>query len=100
MVDVLLLLLALYFIQEGLAQQAHPEVSFFVDFPDTLLPLGYAVVILLIPTVALALLATIRGFPLGRWPWIASGLAALALLVLTVGVGGPDAVWTIIDPSH
>lgn len=100
LVDALLLLLALYFIQEGQAQRARPDAAFFVDFPDALLPLGYAAVILLVPTIALMLLATLRRLPVGRGSWIASGLAILALLILTIGVGGPDAVWTIVDPSH
>lgn len=95
-----MLALALYFIQEGEAQRSHPNVGFFVHFPRPLLPVAYAAAVVLIPTLAVAVLAAMRRAPLGRWPWIGTAVAVILLIVLTVGVGGPDAVRTIIDPSH
>ncbi len=101
-VQALLLVLALYFIQEGQAQQAAAKtgVTFFVHFPPLLLPVAYAAAIVLIPTLAATILAVMRRAPLGRWPWIGTGIAVALLIILTVGVGGPDAVRTIVDPSH
>ncbi len=99
--DLLLLGLALYFVQEGEAQRAAAKgVTFFVHFPQPLLPVAYAAAVVLIPTLALTILAGMRRAPLGRWPWIGTALAVILLIVLTVGVGGPDAVRTIVDPSN
>lgn len=98
---MLLLGLALYFIQEGEAQRtAGHGVTFFVHFPQPLLPAAYAAAVVLIPTLAVAVLAGLRRAPLGRWPWIGTALAVILLTILTVGVGGPDAVRTIIDPAN
>lgn len=101
LVDVALLTLALYFIQEGQAQAgASAALVFFVDYPGWALPVSYATAAVLVVTLAATVLAGVKRSPLGRLPLIGTALAVILLVVLTAAVGGPDAVRTIIDPSN
>lgn len=95
----MLLALALYFIQEGVAQQSKPDIQFFVEFPTKLLPLAYAVPILLIPTVAISAITIRRKLEPRRWPWVTTLLAASALGIIVAELG-LDGVATIIDPTR
>jgi hypothetical protein len=52
----------------------------------------------LVLTLAVTVLSALKRAPLGRWPLIGTALAVTLLIVLTAGVGGPDAVRTIIAP--
>ena len=96
--NLLLLILALYLLQEGLAQKATPGLRFFVDFPTELLPLAYAAALLLLPNLALSFFVVLRGLPKRRWPWVTTVLAAILLGVIVVNLG-LDAVLTIISPE-
>ena len=92
-------MLALYFIQEGEAQRrAAGAVEFFVDYPGWLLPVAYTAAVVLVLTLAVTVLSALKRIPLGRWPLIGTVLAVILSIVLTAGVGGPDAVLSIIAP--
>lgn len=99
-INLLLLTLALYFIQEGVAQQqaAGKPITFFVDFPTELLPLAVIAVLLLIPNLAVIALSLLRNLYRRRWPWITTFIATVLLAIITLKVGF-DGVLTIIDPS-
>ncbi len=96
-IDVALLALALYFIQEGMAQRANPDVRFFVRFPAELLPLAYVAALLLLPNFAVTGLALARNLYRRRWPWVTTFVSAILLAVITAVVGW-DGVVTIISP--
>lgn len=97
--DLLLIVLALYLIQEGEAQRARPDVPFFVHFPITFLPLAYAALILLVTNLALVFFVVLRGLRRRRWPWVTTLLAivCLGIIVAQIGFGG---VYTIIHPTR
>ncbi|MDP9212032.1 MAG: hypothetical protein M3N59_02020 [bacterium] len=98
LINVGLLILALYFIQEGEAQRAHPDLRFFVDFPVVLLPLAYAAALLLIPNFAVTAFVLARNLYRRRWPWVTTFVSAVLLAVITAMVGW-DGVATIIKPG-
>jgi 4-amino-4-deoxy-L-arabinose transferase-like glycosyltransferase len=97
-IDAALLILALYFIQEGEAQRAHPNLWFFVDFPTKLLPLAYAAAILMIPNLAVTALTLIRNLYRRRWPWVTTLVAAILLSVIIAMIGW-SGVGEIIKPG-
>lgn len=95
--NILLLTLGLYFIQEAQAQRANPDFHFFVPFPQPLLPLAYAAVLLLLPNFAIIAITIKRRLWKRRWPWVTTALAAVLLLVVAAKIG-PAGVWAIISP--
>jgi hypothetical protein len=97
-IDSLLLVLAFYFIQEGQAQRANPNLVFFVDFPTGLLPLAYLAVLLLLPNFAVIFFAIVRNLYRRRWPWLTTAMAVILLGVIGYQLG-LDGIRTIIDPG-
>jgi len=97
-VNVFVLALALYLLQEGRAQQASPNISFFVDFPTKLLPLGYLALGTAIANFSILAITAWRRLPKRRWPFVTTLLAVIALgvIVAELGVGN---VRAIIDPA-
>ncbi len=98
LINVALLILALYFIQEGEAQRTHPDLRFFVDFPVVLLPLAYAAALLLIPNFAVTAFVLARNLYRRRWPWVTTLVSVVLLAIITMAVGW-DGVATIINPG-
>jgi hypothetical protein len=100
-VVVALLILSLYFVQEGIAQwNASSGLVFFVDYPDWALPVSIVTSVVLVLTLALDVLTIVKRRPLGRGVLAGAVIGIILLVVLTSAVGGPDAVRTIIDPSN
>lgn len=97
--DVVLLILAFYFLQEGMAQRAAgPTVEFFVEFPHWLVYPAGAAALVLLPNFAVNILTLLRDLPPRRWVWLTTGLAVVLLAVVTV-VLGVDDVLTVINPN-
>lgn len=96
--NVLVVVLALFLLQEGRAQQANPNIGYFVDFPIRLLPLAYAALGIAIANFAILAITAWRRLPRRRWPFVMTLLAVAALAVIA-GSLGLDDLRTIIDPS-
>lgn len=98
LLDILLVTLAFYLIQEGTAQRANPHLIFFVKFPVVLLPLAYVATVILIPNFAVTTFTLLRGLRKRRWPWVTTAVSALLLGVIVAKLGLHD-VWVIIHPA-
>ena len=96
--DVLLLGLGFYLLQEAQAHRANPDVTFFVDFPSWLLYPTLVAVLMLLPNLAVGFFVILRGLSVRRWLYVTTGLAA-ALLAVAVIVLSPQNVLTIINPN-
>jgi hypothetical protein len=97
--NVLVLTLALFFIQEGSAQKLHSGVHFFVTFPTKLLPLCYLAALLTLPNLAILFFTTLRRLRKRIWPVVTTVLAVVLVGIVVVKLG-PGGVLTVIDPNH
>ena len=99
LLDFGLLVLAFYFLQEGMAQHgAAPSVKFYVDFPDWLTYLAGAATVLLMPNFAINALVLRRNLQPRRWVWLTTAIAIALLATVTIVIGPRD-VLTIINPN-
>ena len=99
LVNIFLLALNLYLLQEGRSQQALPQAVFFVDFPLGLLPLAYLALGLGVANLALLFFTIVRRPRKQTMPWV-STVAVAVLLGIIVWHVGFDGLWTIIDPDY
>ena len=96
--NIWLLALDLYLLQEGRSQLARPDLGFFVDFPTAWLPLAYLALALLIANFAILGFTIARRLRKRRWPWVTTAAVTL-ILGLFVWKLGFDGIRTIVDPA-
>lgn len=88
----------MYFAQEGIAQKTHPNIPYFVDFPQQFLLFIYTASLLFIINLSFLGLTLFRRLPKRYWPWVTTALAVVCLGLVVNDIGW-HGVRVIIDPS-